>query len=279
MIFRPWVSARGNRPAGPFRLNRASSQARGLVGWWPLTGNTVLRDYVADRNLRLNPGVQADSAIRSSTLGGTIAALGVGSTGAGSPALSQGVSALDAAFQFTNSALGGTVSCWVRPKTTGSGSTNTAVVACWDGVGGYMFFVGSAGTDVRFYCASQNTGAYSIPFTDPSRWYLLTGVLTRGASDTILYVDGRRVSAAGAGDASTITSQYLEWGSYNGTQGAFGDFDVTDTRIWQVGLTDADVWALYDPATRWDLYAVPSTRTFFLPTTAVTGNRFLLAPF
>ena len=37
-----------NPPNGQFRLNRLSSQARGLIGWWPVLGSrgqNVLRDY------------------------------------------------------------------------------------------------------------------------------------------------------------------------------------------------------------------------------------------
>jgi len=46
-----------------------------------------------------------------------------------------------------------------------------------------------------------------------------------------------------------------------------------DFRIYEKQLTDAEVWSLYDPQTRWDLYW-QRRRTFFLPVAAAGGPPF-----
>lgn len=43
-----------------------------------------------------------------------------------------------------------------------------------------------------------------------------------------------------------------------GLEGSLADF-----RVYRRALTASEVWALYDPATRWDLYATPGRRVFF----------------
>lgn len=55
------------------------------------------------------------------------------------------------------------------------------------------------------------------------------------------------------------------------TSGLFADF-----RCYNVALTPDALWSLYDPATRWDLYWVPSRRVFFDVGGAVaTGKPYL----
>lgn len=50
------------------------------------------------------------------------------------------------------------------------------------------------------------------------------------------------------------------------TTGVFGPISggIADARIYNYSMTDAQVMALYDPQTRWDLYAALSTKVYFL---------------
>ena len=38
---------------------------------------------------------------------------------------------------------------------------------------------------------------------------------------------------------------------------------MADVRLYHRVFTAAEMWALYDPTTRWDLYAAPSRRVYF----------------
>ena len=46
---------------------------------------------------------------------------------------------------------------------------------------------------------------------------------------------------------------------------------MADVRAWNRALTAAEVWQLYDPRTRWDLYYPLRQRTFFIPDTVQAG--------
>jgi hypothetical protein len=47
---------------------------------------------------------------------------------------------------------------------------------------------------------------------------------------------------------------------------------IADVRIYKRALSDAEVWALYDPRSRWDLYWQPNTRAYSFMSAIAAGT-------
>jgi len=84
-------------------------------------------------------------------------------------------------------------------------------------------------------------------------------------------MDGVLVHNAAHTTASSTTLEFLNFG-YQWDPVVNKLIAIWDElRVYDRALSDAEVWSLYDPQTRWDLYW-QRRRTFFLPAAATGGG-------
>lgn len=270
----PGRSAKGARPFHGFSLNRDSPQARGLLGWWPLTeGGGLAREYIASRNgtYENNPAWQGNpSAGFAPKLDGTTA----------------DIAADYRAFDLSQSF---SISCWFF--CTGGNNTyrnlashrrNNAASA-----GEYAFLIGDGAAGNALYIVIVDSGiafrsnAAGGTAIQLNTLYHAIGVFDAENDEARTYLNGRidvrttgftyTMSAAAAmtfriGAASTGVIESL----VDLFPGA-----IWDVRLYNRALTDQDAWMLYDAETRWDLYWMPHRVVTVAPVTASSG----LSPF
>ena len=80
-----------------------------------------------------------------------------------------------------------------------------------------------------------------------------------------LYRDGVLVASGSVGHTNTQYTATSTWG-FGDPNGVNGNpsIRVSHAGLWARALSPAEIWALYDPATRWDL-CWQRRRTFFIP--------------
>lgn len=246
---------RGDRPSGLVLINRASPQANGLRIWWP--------DVVGERATPINRGGNLNDAVKR---------VGVPSHGL-TAQFTAGV-ILNGA-QLTNGLAAGfaktdpfTISLWHQTPSYVSLST--------------MFGVGDNDPGV----SNGTTGALRLFLQFNNDYYLWgngadfdTGIaldvdntvhhaaFTSDGTTVTFYRDGvalatQTIISGGAGN--WITSGTTVSSGYGHTAAASAPTSkMWDSRIYTRALSAQEMWALYEPSTRWDLYAVPATRVFF----------------
>jgi len=244
----PGRAAKGRRPSQVVR-NPQTPQAQGLLGWWPLQGD--LKDYTAGPNLPL-------------TMNGLVSPVAFpGSANIGLCAPSNGTTN----FAVNNSVVGLgsltqslSMSFWVMQNTatidgkvfcigTGSGGINLCTFS--------SHLAWQRGTDggVVVEDASISLPTYVAQFV----------VFTNDGTNRVLYRNGlSEATSTTSIDSGTISRVGLYVNSHSGfPQGPAAGVFAFDLRFYNRCLSAQDVWIMYDPATRWDLYWVPSTKTFF----------------
>jgi len=273
MLLRSSGAARGLRPS-VFGLNRGAPQALGLEAWWPMTGAHPLaeqtgRKVANSRDISLN--FFATTGMKGAQLGGL--ALDVAGSATPTPSAFSGIpDGLLSPASYATNAGGFTWSCWAKPTSASPGS-NTAFFGSWAGGVGWMLFCNGT-SDIRVYGGGvQTTGVSS--FSDPNHWYHLLGRVDYNVTTLTLFIDGRSVASVGGANNNSNSGVKIEWGNYADTAGAGLGAHATDSRFYRRPLSDTEIWQLYDPATRWDLYWTPSTRThFFLNAAAGGGTQY-----
>lgn len=235
-------------------INRDSQQAQGLVAWW------LTRSWDA-----VNCRGQDMTGVYPGTVAGAVTARADATRGwyynsdgaAGSYILfGTGNPANPAAI---------TLSAWILPQPSmaaangyilGKGADNVAnsyglFLATTSGAVSSMNAAMLANTDVIATAASVGAGKVG-----GGVWHLLVGTIKGSAIN--MYVDGLRYtgSATTRGGETLVTSAtQLRIGGQNRAsynypfKGA-----IQDVRIYNRVLTAGEIQALYDPATRWELY-------------------------
>jgi hypothetical protein len=228
------------------RLNRDSPQAEGLRYWVPYSGDSITspKEIVGDAALTNASGTQVRHI---------------------------GLNGHDIEFDLTNggyytstlagSGLSGaaplTLSAWVGP-TTGASDPG-------------IFGFGIAVNTREIYMRTNSTGTFAVVVrgqgtTDSSTIFtsalltLLTA--TYDGTSTRLYVNGR---LEGGPDAKTVNFSTGDKNVYVGRRISAGNplkGYGHDFMFWDRCLTESEVFSLYDPATRWDLYEQPQSRIF-----------------
>jgi hypothetical protein len=252
------------RPDGVPVLNRASPQADGLVGWWPLNGD--LRDY----SEKLNHGT------------------GQGK-GSGSPP-TKIIKDIGKAFDFEATATSNGSSVEADWATLGIGSDGPFSMAVWveieSNISHDLFMsIGQSTTDES--CFFDNFGgnwrfstwggtaiATALPAAPAAGVrVLLTG--TYDQSNHRFYTNGvkRGTSAESSLNLGGSGTPDARFGGTPGSGGSFlPDAHMWHGMIWNRALSDAEVWSLYNPATRWDLYWQPKTYIPGITSTEVSGD-------
>jgi len=235
-------------PNTRFKPNNESWQARGLVAWWPPLGSrgeTLLRNYLP----QFNDGSFQNQMeyIFDGEMGYALNFLGSNDF--------VNVSIYDA-IDFGNEDF--TVAMWVKLEDVSADNE-----FLYKGTGG-------TGTDTRYrmhYNFSSDRLRWSM--TDSATvsavecdalgspatgvWYHLAGRLNAATSEIAIIVNGRLKSTDTA-PAGSAAGGDLRLG---GTGFSSKDFTgrMGDLRIYNRALSDAEIWWLYDPRTRWELYA------------------------
>lgn len=254
MLLRPARAARGLRPTGSVQLNRDSPQARGLQRLWPLLGDA--RQLVA--GLGGTTTYDGTAAYKGATLGGLALDTTAGDLNTGE----QIQPLFSAAVEIS-------IVWWAFPTT----AFNDSAVHFWWGQHGaaapefsaqhYLdnnFYVG--GTDVleaRVAIAATATNWIQ------NQWQCYTFTVDGVSTSVRLYQNGLEI---GNNFPFTTAPSALVSGNFilgNSQAGAGNNFagSLAHFAIYNRVLTPMEVWQAYDPATRWDLYWVPSSRTFF----------------
>lgn len=241
------------RPRWPFALNRDCSLLDGMVACWPfwsLVGDQydLIKGYVATPS-----GLNAPSA--SPHLGCATPDFG-GTTGN----ITCNNAELDNIHTFTWSA-------WVMAHTQGGqsdariihkGSTSTRKQLQIDSstTWGVTLYVNRTGADAT--AKSVNNALVA------NTWTHVVGTYSESAGPRV-FLDGLEVSYASQATGSNSTAADTGSGVVIGNRGDGNkgwDGQITDVRMWSRILLDEEIWQMYDPNTRWALYAPWSPRVW-----------------
>ena len=242
-------------PAGYFEANPCSPQSAGLAHWWPLIGF-----YATPAALRAIPaegGCIATSSvaytIKSFTGGSAVASDIRRPVAANTDPFASAWGYVGSGVDFSNKRPF-TISLWVLNL----GGNNR-----------FVFSVGSVSSSMQnlsiMFVTSTSVrfgwNAFDVDVTVPSaygRWVHLAMSYDPGSNTVYGYCDGLQVGAksvdAGGhtGNTTFCIGNYAVPSAGSGVWGA-----VCDTRVYYRRLHPSEIWNLYAPATRWQLFASP----------------------
>lgn len=245
------------RPQRPAVLNRDCAQAQNLIGWWP--AGPTQREIATDTGNNLSRalpelitgahGVNFGSAMRhlSSPMGIVPAALGnISGTAFEVPT---------GRFSFPTSEA--TVACWLRLEnavpTFGNGfpfrilpSANESHYTFSDG----NAYIGELSTDRAL------NGFAPRSDVDRTQWHLITLTSRSGTNNYRFFQNGKLAAQGTRGGFPSLASPGKVFVDVQGW--------ACDFRLYNRGLSDAEVWALYDPQTRWSIYWQPHRTYLFV---------------
>lgn len=249
----------GHRPTGPFTVNRESPQAQGLAGWWPITPGRQVRNMVTGRlgaYVNMTP-----SYVGHPQMGG-----GLKFDGSNDLVRLPYEPAVNQTGVFY-------IALWTRTAVM-SGGQFYVPIGRWEFTTGNnrRWLLERADTNKwRFRLSTDGGDGGTVSASDPTATadntlYHVSAGFVNG-SQIGMYVNGVLVdgpTSSGFVPSDAVTSLALgimqpDTGSSNPYNGTIFDARVVSG----VPLSPALAWHLYDPATRLDLYGVPSTRVFF----------------
>lgn len=264
MLLRPERRAGFDRPKGQFSLNLDSPQARGLLGWWAGNGHEMSIDRVAGVQLAQSAaGITYNAAPLGIAMAADVSGAGIYGLvppsmqivgGPGYSIVLWGMASTDVTADGSAFLFG---TAYANNPSTSPYTANLLIY--WNGTGFPLSYAANNG-GVFQGGGFATTIVAGVPFC---------AVVTHDGVHTTSYLQG--ISEAQA--ATSLAPSYdptasIGFGDINGTNRRAG-CRFWDGRFYNYPLTPDEVWALFDPATRWDLYAVPSSRTFFDMGTAV----------
>jgi hypothetical protein len=231
-------------PSAPFEVNGDSPQAHGLSHWWPGVGD--YRNYVAGYN-----GTPTGNAKHGATTQGVAFRL-PGSTNdyvnCGNPANTQGLSRL-------------TVALWLYTDTLEGGAYGLRYAVANEGYSaGWMLRLHTSDDKLRWYVFSGDYREAVTPSAiSANTWYHVVCVYDAGATASEqlkLYLDSNRVAVGGSGGGVIANSNVaVGIGASPANTDRAWSGAIRDVRIYSgVVLSPAEVWQLWAPQTRYDLY-------------------------
>lgn len=234
------------RPSPPleaiFRLNRRSQQANGLIAWWPTLGSRgagLLRDFAGRFNL-------------APTAGPTWLADDFGLVTAMDGASSQYWSITNTGLDPYLGASSFTITCWVNRLTTADNKKIWGKVSA--GFVGPALRVDTTATLFQYRDSSATARTVSTVALTSGAWALVACIFDADAALVGIQINNRaRVTASVAGFTFVSTTQKFTLGQI-GSNADYFTGRLADVRIYNRVLTEAEVWRMWDPATRWELY-------------------------
>ena len=233
----------------PFRLNKHSPQARGLVGWWPtlLNSGNKLPDKSGFGNDGAFPGGTPNPAWATSTQGSVLSYDG------NEDYISMGDSDL-----FTPNFI--SISVWFKRVNNDRrlvSKDNNSPVTDRD-----WLIKLTASDTAQFSLWNQDnaigtaSGGTTISTT---AFHIITG--TWDGANIRVYVDGiQQAEAARTGTSVNNSGTALELGRRQDAAEHYSGL-IGDVRIYNRALSPSEVYQLYAPQTRWELYE-PIPRLF-----------------
>lgn len=244
---RSWKSA--PFPHGPFELNRNSPQAKGLVAWWPTlasVGNT-LRDLAGRGYNGVFTGTVADPTLVRGVMGAALYFdkandyLVVGPSG-----LSNGWQAISLSVWFRLWRFSDSDDySGILYNSTAASDTQMAGLSLHTAASALLRFDVGNGTTYR---SVHTSGGVTV-----GPWYHAAGVWRSGDPPKI-YLNGVGTTGSSSlsGSLTVASAYYLGWDAVRAIRKLPGY--IAEARIYDCVLSDSQVWQLWDPATRWDLY-------------------------
>ena len=155
---------------------------------------------------------------------------------------------------------------YISKTLSGSGAADQTL-AIWFSTTQTSNFSLAGRNGTSYYLGSQSTTTMlwfpigsSLTVTVRDGWpHLALSTVSglRGANNYFQGVDGR--VSLGGNDGGRPS--YTRFG-YDSPTGDQLTGTIHSIAMWSRAMSDIDIWALYDPATRWDLYWVPGRRVF-----------------
>lgn len=227
----------------------------GLAAWYPidLSSITVIREASLNRS----------GMVQTQFAGGTYAT--VQGSEIGALLVGQGNTVncefLDPDFAGAPNPSNATIAVWVFIPDTSRSGVFLKVGGSTSGWG-----IGIGNTQVN-NTGNNIVGLYENVRFIPAGAAYGTGVhhvvMTIDASGfPEMFLDGRSVYSDATGAPSTPSAGLYIFNCHGNALTPVG-CGLADARVWNRRLSAAEIQALYDPATRWDLYWTPSSRTFF----------------
>jgi hypothetical protein len=250
-------------PAPPYALNRDSPQARGLVACFDLRAPNVNGYFnLVNGSNPLTPGAAAAApAVESAYEGfGLAPKFVVGSS-----------QYLECASAFVN-ALPVSMAVWFW--TTDTANTRSVMsMALNTATNDRMNLATLSGKmSLAFQNGTPNANPSTTTSYAASTWQLATAVASTSVLKAVYLNGGGKatsstsVAASGLWNRTRFSSQPLS------TPSQFWDGRLAHGCVWSAALTDDEVWALYDPRTRWELYYPLGRKTWsFAPAAAAAG--------
>ena len=235
----------------PFRLNKHSPQARGLVGWWPLGTRDFGRDF-SGHDLHLTPF--NSPKMETDARRGLVTSF----DNADEDRLEYADWSAITTGPFTMSA-------WVKfdELPSAGGDYPYIFTICKKSVNDqYIDLIAWSGDDkFRWKYGTRSIKTTTI-ITQTGVWYFICGV-SHAVDDNAIFLNGVRENSDVVAttyptgiDTLTISGRYQSSALDHWMEGR-----ISDVRLYNRGSTDAKVYQLYAPQTRWDLYE-PIPRVF-----------------
>jgi hypothetical protein len=204
---------------------------QGMVGYWPFNGNA--KDATAYRN----NGTVTGATLTTDRKGRANSAYAF--NGAGSTYVSIADNAI---LDITGDV---TVSAWIKPAAA-TQNTNARIVTKYDGTNIDYLMAYNGTTQIMRFLVDANSRVTALSTTsinDPAKWYHLVGV--RSGSTVYLYVNGSQEGSAAVTGATHTNNFPLVVGADSGGGNSFNG-SIDDVRVWNRGLSQAEVTALYN---------------------------------
>lgn len=262
-IQRGFIATGGNHaPKPPFVLNKDSPQAQGLVGWYPLAGGPA-RDFSGyGRHQTAQTGTQTDAPgpygniVKDFADDGEITTAHVGQL----DGVANATLCCWAVWQDTRGAYDHFLAHYGSDTNRftlmigGPGVGDTANTALNVGNGSNTFTYASndiPNQNEAYFIAAAFDGAQA---TADDRANIYTNAVLQGKT-----VSGTLPTALGTHSGAFTLG--TDPGNATRDHGGL----IWDTRIYNRTLSAAEIWALYEPSSRWDLYYELGRVLYFLP--------------
>ncbi len=233
-------------PSLPFTLYQESSQAQGLVGWWPFFasgGLSTLRDF--------SVGAMVDGVVNGAVwISDSVFKQSLQFSGAGNY-VDTNVDTIGGVNLFCDSSETFSVTFWANLHANSQGgivgkeqASNTQF---------FIFARGGANEDIGLILRDGSITGLSNIIVDNTGWrhhaFTWDGITAK------YYIDGRDEGTTITPGTSTSTTGTIYFGDRRaGTGFPLDNGEIGEIRIYNRALTPIEIYYHYAPSSRWELY-------------------------
>lgn len=250
-------------PRWPFVLNKDSLQAQGLVGWWPMIGDTASRI----RNHALPGGHNLSGEVAIHPTPTVFGSLGLDFLGS--------VATSDDGAILSSFPLTLTVWMWPRSVSIEHVAINIVNSAVGNQVLGAIDLAGSVGGDpMRAFVRNTafRAASTSNAFLLNTPNFLFGSFNSSGHKRAILNGDVGNAGSETTNETAPTVNRTAIGEMGDSTPGGSADAILWDLRVYNRDLPDALAVHMYDPSTRWDLYYETGRVSYFFVPAVVGGD-------